>query len=276
MSKKYMENCCDNYCDCCPLNMSCNSCCIVGPTGPAGPTGSTGPTGPTGITGAMGPTGPTGATGPTGPTGPTGITGAMGPTGPTGLTGATGPTGPTGATGPTGPTGLTGPTGPTGICECACESIGEQITNGGMEEFTGDIPNGWNTTTPTEVSEETAQGRVHSGNSSVNLENGAILTQTVSTVNGGCFYELSFFARGEGSEVGLTATVTFVTPMGDVVGGTVTVRQQDITNDNRDFAYYRIITSQAPLNVTSAIISFEVTAQGEQSLDLDDVSFSVN
>ena len=76
------------------------------------------------------------------PTGPTGSTGATGPTGPTGNTGATGPTGLTGNT------GATGPTGPRGE---GCASLGEQILNGGMEDFIGDLPVSWNSTTPISI-----------------------------------------------------------------------------------------------------------------------------
>ena len=50
----------------------------------------------------------------------------------------TGPTGNTGATGPTGLTGNTGATGPTGPRGEGCASLGEQILNGGMEDFIDD------------------------------------------------------------------------------------------------------------------------------------------
>ena len=50
------------------------------------------------------------------------------------------------------------------------------------------------------------------------------------------------------------------------------VRSQDITNSNRDFAYYRLITSQAPAGTIAIKIEFIVNANGNQSLDLDDVS----
>jgi hypothetical protein len=201
--------------------------------------------------------------------------GPTGATGPRGATGATGPQGATGATGPRGATGPQGATGPAGTCNCPCPSTGEMVVNGGMEVFTGTVPTGWTANNPALVSPVTAQGRVHSGNSAVNLEDEAILSQRITGINPGCFYEFSFFARGEGANVSLTATVTFTTPTGNVPGGTIFVRDQDIINSNRSFAYYRIITSAAPPNVTGAIISFDVEAQGEQSLDLDDVSFSV-
>ena len=187
----------------------------------------------------------------------------------------TGPPGPPGKTGPTGPKGDEGPTGATGSCDCKCTSIGEQIINGGMELFTDNIPDDWTTTTPDLISEVMAQGRVHSENSSVNLEDGANLSQFVATVEGGCFYELSFFAHGEGAQVSLTATVTFVTPTGNVNGATIIVNSQDIPNSNREFGYYSVTTLAAPDNAESAIISFSVTTSGGQSLDLDDVSFKV-
>ena len=244
-----------------------------------GPTGPTGPTGP--CTGTTGPQGRTGDTGPTGPTGPQGIQGITGPTGCCGEVGATGPQGRTGDTGPTGPTGpqgiqgVTGPTGPTGTCKCNCQSKGEMIINGGMELIADYKPTNWLFTNPEKINSENAQGRVHSGNYSVNLGNGAVLSQTVNNIEPGCFYLLSFFARGEGSQVGLNATVTFITSNGPVTAGTITVRQQDITNNNRDFAYYRLVTLAAPIGTTAITISFAVTANGNQSLDLDDVSLIV-
>lgn len=115
---------------------------------------------------------------------------------------------------------------------------------------------------------------MHSGNSSVNLSDGANLSQTIP-ITGGCYFETSFFARGEGAQVGFTATVTFITPTQQIPGGTIMVRQQDMTNDNRDFAFYRLLTTAAPADATSARISFAVTASGSQSMDLDDVSFAI-
>ena len=77
--------------------------------------------------------------------------------------------------------------------------------------------------------------------------------------------------------MGVDATVTFINDQGlNVTGLTIHVRDQDIPNDNREFAYYRGITTQAPSNATAARIQFVVTAGGGQSMDLDDVSFSVD
>lgn len=184
-------------------------------------------------------------------------------------------TGPTGPTGPAGPTGYTGPAGSTGTCTCAYISTGELITNGGMELFTVNIPTGWITTTPHDISQVTQQGRVHSGNSSVNLSDGARLGQIVS-INPGCFYELSFFAHGVGSQVELEATVTFKTPQGDDTPGLqIAVMPNNIPDNDREFAFYRGITVKAPAGSTTAEVFFTTKAGDEQSLDLDDISFIV-
>lgn len=140
--------------------------------------------------------------------------------------------------------------------------------------FTANIPTGWTTITSVKISQVTQQGRVHSGNSAVNLKDGAILTKTVTGIHVGCFYEFSFFAHGEGAKVGLTATVNFLTPGGDVLGASITIMQQDMPNSDREFGYYRVITTiAAPAGVTGARIDFLVSADGGQSMDLDDVSF---
>lgn len=144
-----------------------------------------------------------------------------------------------------------------------------------MEDFTSNIPTEWTTTTPLSVSKVTQQGRVHSGASSVNLTKGADLSQVIS-ITGGCYYNLSLFAHGEGSETSLTATVNFTNGQGlNVNGLTISVRTQDIPTSNRSFAYYRGITIQAPAAATNATITLKVGAQGGQSLDLDDISFTV-
>ena len=188
--------------------------------------------------------------------------------------GPTGPTGPRGATGPTGPTGATGPTGPTGNCRCSCVSKGELVVNGGMEVVIDDKPTGWIFTNPEDITSENSQGRVHSGNWSVNIGDDSTLSQVINNIEAGCFYELSFFARGEGAQVSLNANVIFLTNYGDVLGGNLMVRAQDMTNSNRDFAYYKLITSQAPVGTTGIKIEFIVSANGNQSLDLDDVSLT--
>ena len=144
-----------------------------------------------------------------------------------------------------------------------------------MENRTNNKPSNWTFINPDGVSSVTSQGRVHSGSWAVNIEDDSSIEQTIQVANGGCFYILSFFARGEGSQVGLTATVTFETTTGQVSGGTITVRQQDIPNANRNFAYYQLVTSASPANTTGITIKFTVDAEGNQSLDLDDVSLIV-
>lgn len=194
--------------------------------------------------------------------------------GSTGPTGPTGPTGRTGDIGPTGATGMTGPTGPTGNCTCSCVSNGELILNGGMEIVIDDKPTGWLFSNPDNVTSENSQGRVHSGNWSVNITDDTTISQVINNIETGCFYELSFFARGEGAQVSLNANVIFITNSGDVLGGNIIVRSQDITNSNRDFAYYKLITTKAPVGTTAIKIEFSVEANGNQSLDLDDVSLT--
>ena len=177
-------------------------------------------------------------------------------------------------TGPTGPRGATGPTGPTGNCTCSCVSRGELVVNGGMEIVIDDKPTRWLFSNPDNITSENSQGRVHSGNWSINITDDSTLSQVINNIEPGCFYELSFFARGEGAQVSLNANVIFITNSGDVLGGNLMVRSQDMTNSNRDFAYYRLITSEAPVGTTGIRIEFIVNANGNQSLDLDDVSLT--
>lgn len=200
------------------------------------------------------------------------VPGPKGDTGPAGPKGDTGSAGPKGDTGPAGPKG---DTGPAGVCTCPCRSRGELAVNGGMEAFTGSVPTGWTMNNASLSSKVTQQGRVHSGSSAVNLENGAVLTQDIA-ITGGCFYGLSFFARGEGAQVGLTATLTFYNEEEEATPGlTITVRQQDIPTDNRNYVYYRSVSVAAPGDAVTLRVQFRVTANGGQSLDLDDVSLTI-
>ena len=136
------------------------------------------------------------------------------------------------------------------------------------------VPTGWTANDSDLVEQVDLQGRVHSGNRAVNLKDGAVLQQDI-TVAGGCFHTLSFFARGEGSQVGVTATVTYLNTQNQATPAlTITVRQQDLVNSNRVFAHYQGITVEAPADAVKARIRFAVTADGGQSMDLDDVSFT--
>jgi len=155
--------------------------------------------------------------------------------------------------------------------------MGELILNGGMEQFQEDgVPVNWIANDAERVAPVTAQGRVHSGGSAVNLTNGAVLHQDVA-ITDGCFFDFSFFAHGEGVQVGIVATVIFINDQGlSQTGLTISIRQQDLTDSNRTFGYYRGITTQAPTGATFARITFAVTANGGQSADIDDVSFSVD
>ena len=150
------------------------------------------------------------------------------------------------------------------------------IVNGGMETFTDHVPTGWTANQSDLISKVTLQGRVHSGNYAVNLKNSAILSQEIA-IEPSCFYQLSFFARGEGSEVGLNAKVFYVNAQNQATEAlSIQVRQQDMVNSNRSFAYYRGITNiSAPLDTIKVRIEFTAITSGNQSLDMDDVSFSI-
>jgi hypothetical protein len=245
-----------------------------GEQGERGPKGCRGIPGEQGLPGEKGEQGEQGLTGEKGEQGEQGLPGEKGEQGEQGLPGEKGEQGEKGEhgeQGEQGPIGQPGEQGPPGECGCECMSSGELIINGGMEDFTGNIPTAWSTTTPNAISIDSESGHVHSGESAVAISNGGILFQTVP-INGGCCYELSFFAHGEGSQVGLTVTVTFDT--GDE-GLKIIIRKQDLPNSNRDFGYYKGITVRAPDSAAMAVIRFEVNANGNQYLDLDDVSFTV-
>lgn len=262
---------CDSICiipSCRPHNDCCEKC----PTGPAGATGATsatGPTGPTGIAETI--TIRNTTTGEPGTDAQvTDVTG-----GPNHVLDFVIPKGFDGEDGATGSTGVTGVTGPTGQCSCNCKFSGELIINGGMEDVDDKKPTGWVFVNPDGISSNNSQGRVHSGNYSVNVEDESSISQTIPVTEGGCYYRLSFFARGEGSRTGLNVNVIFNTTTGPVNGGSIAIRQQDITNSNRDFAFYQLITSMAPANTASITVRFLVNASGGQSIDIDDVSLTI-
>lgn len=149
------------------------------------------------------------------------------------------------------------------------------MLNGGMEAFTDAVPTSWTANNKNLVSQVGQQGRVHSGNLAANLVNGAVLYQDIA-VDAGCYHRFSFFARGEGSKVSVTAKVIYLNAQDQPTQGLlIQVRQQDMTNSNRDFAYYQGITIAAPAGTVKARIEFDVSTDGGQSMDLDDVSFSL-
>lgn len=214
--------------------------------------------------GELGPIGPQGEPGPIGETGPQGPQGEPGPIGLQGEPGATGPTG------PKGPRGIQGPPG-----DAARPSLGEMLENGGMEGFEDGIPAGWKTTNPDTVTRQSAQGLTHSGDFAVNLSDGGNLSQRIDGIKEGYFYELSFFTLAEGDRAALEAMVVFETDENEELGAVFTVRETNIANGAGSYGYYRAITTAAPNHVTGARIAFGVKANEGQSMDIDDVSFSV-
>ena len=161
-----------------------------------------------------------------------------------------------------------GPPGPPGPC---C-STGELVENGGFEDFTGSVPDDWTASGTTGKS--TANGTYHTGFSSVFVNDGSSLSQTVYGIKAGCHYEFSFFANQKTGNPGIVATVIFVTP-GGTTGATITVNAGQIPSAASNFGYYRVITSAAPLFATSAVIQLSVPATiSSSSVYFDDVSFS--
>jgi len=123
----------------------------------------------------------------------------------------------------------------------------------------GNVPNGWVATGT--VAQDTARGHVHTGTSSVRLYNGATLSQT-APVNGGCFYELSFFGHGEDALAGVTATVTFLSVDQTETGLQITVIPGAPPNSNGEFGYFRSIITAAPIDAAAANITFLAASTG--------------
>ena len=152
-------------------------------------------------------------------------------------------------------------------------STGELITNGSFKDFTGNVPDGWTASGTTGKS--TSNGSYHTGFSSVFLNDGSSLSQTVYGIKAGCYYEFSFFANQKAGNPGILATVTFTTRFGAVEGATITVNGGQIPSAASNFGYYRAVTIAAPDKVTSAVIQLSVPATiSNSSVYFDDVSFS--
>ena len=169
----------------------------------------------------------------------------------------------TGERGPAGPQGPAGPAGPSA-------QSGELLRNGGMELFSGDVPQGWESAVPDTVRRQTAGGRVHSGLSAVSLSAGAILGQTVRRLVPLRYYTLSFFAQGS---LAFTASVLFTNNrLGENTAVSVSVRQEDLPSSG--FGFYRAVTGLAPANTVAAQIFIETASDGAGVLTVDDVSFT--
>ena len=133
-----------------------------------------------------------------------------------------------------------------------CPKCGELVTNGGMELFSNQIPTGWITTTPDKIYKMDFLYFVHSGNYSVAIMEDATLSQIVTDVVPKCCYEFSLFAKVFGYPFGMTATVTFLTPCCEIVGGTI--HAQSFSIIDYAFSNLRILTIPAPCCTTAARI----------------------
>ena len=131
-----------------------------------------------------------------------------------------------------------------------------------MEDFIDDLPVSWNSTTPVSIESVDQAGRVHSGNLSVNMQDGSDLYQDVD-IKVGCYYVLSFFAHGEGQQIGLRATITFLDDQNNqLLTNQLIVREQDLINSNRSFGYFRLVSGAAPSGAVKARVAFYVVAGG--------------
>ena len=258
-----------------------------GPSGPQGERGIPGRRGPQGIQGERGFPGETGAQGEQGIQGERGLPGEPGAQGEQGIQGERGLPGETGAQGEqgiqgerglTGETGPQGPKGDPGGCDCVFN--GELLINGEMEDFTDDVPTGWDLVIlpDTLILKVETPERVHSGSSSVTLIGD--LFQVVEDINEGCYYELSFFARTHdtGNITSASGYVIFNTPEGPVDGGSVVIGPRSVPNIERSFGYYRVTTPPAPAGVTSAEIHLTAShsiGSIQTTVDFDSVSFVI-
>ena len=138
-----------------------------------------------------------------------------------------------------------------------------------MEAFTENIPTGWTTTTATAVTSST---QTHSGTSAVSLANGGNLSQTI-TVQPNNYYNFSFYAKGSGSNTGLTGTVEFLDSSNQATtAATIQINQPDLPSTS--FGFYNGVTIIAPANTVSARITFTAAANDSQTVIIDDVSLT--
>ena len=162
--------------------------------------------------------------------------------------------------------------------ECPCKSRGELVKNGGFEEWAeGGItirPVGWSVNGFSERVSE--RGKVHTGRYSVQIPIESSFAQTIPIPQEECFFEFSFFARSVSNNPGLRATLSFLDVEGSLLpeGAIIFIERGDLPNVNGVFNYYRVITSQAPLNAVAVRIQFE-TIGADQLVIIDDVSLKV-
>lgn len=157
--------------------------------------------------------------------------------------------------------------------EYPCESLGELLDGGDMESFTDNIPDGWHSTAPVFISKVTDLGRVHSGESAVNISDRGDIVQTFE-IKGGCFYELSFFAQSVLNNAEIFAEIMFYTSTGPRLGGRLSVRSGDLPTGPKGYGYYKLLTDKSPQDASGVTISI-IGGNYNQSFDLDDVSFVI-
>ena len=164
------------------------------------------------------------------------------------------------------------PKGADGKCDCKCIQKGELLKNISFETIEDDKPKDWNFTNPLGVESTYANGEVHMGSYAVRVKGNSKISQIVTNISSECYYELSFFLNGKGDGVGIVGTITFITPDGNVVGGTVTIKEGNIVQAASNFGYYKLVSIQAPTNTTSIKVELSAVGKDSQAVIIDDVS----
>lgn len=121
--------------------------------------------------------------------------------------------------------------------------LGEQILNGGMENFIGNLPVSMEFTTPTSIG-SVNRWRVHSGIYLVNMQDGSDLYQELM------IYKLALLCTRFcpwWRTTGCHATITFLLMVKIIKLSTdqLIVREQDLNNSNRSFGYFRLVSEVA-------------------------------
>ncbi|MDO5522387.1 MAG: collagen-like protein, partial [bacterium] len=189
-----------------------------------------------------------------------------------------------GATGPTGADGLPGEKGEQGATGPIVQ-LPNQITNGGMETFSDDIPTEWFGPALAQSAQVLASDDpdlVHSGNSAVMLMGTTGTTSTTLSQNPeidvqGASFKCSFSAMAEGSP-SLIATLIFYKGKTPISSSSTSMLIQVGSLPDRTMGYgqYFFMTDMvAPLEATNIQISFTANNLSEDGVTdvvyIDDV-----
>ncbi|MCL2546380.1 MAG: collagen-like protein [Oscillospiraceae bacterium] len=215
------------------------------------------------------------------PKGERGERGEKGEPGERGKRGHQGERGEQGERGRRGEQGEQGERGPRGERGKPCNAC-ERVSNPGFETWINGLPRDWEGChiEPNmgyephgSIERTTARGTVHTGKSAVALSRRSCIYQTIHHVDEGVCCELSFFAKSDDCNAGLTAEVLFETRHKGERGAVVEIRRGDLNTQCSGYGYYRVTTCKAPHGVVKAIIRFKADTDEIGNVYIDDVSF---